>query len=189
MNRKLRNILWSALLFILCFPLGNIAILISKPDTPPHDYLLMDSLTGGVIFIIFALISGIVYYFAKRKNGKDPMKTALIVFSCLIIAGILGNSPKLSNAMKERHRYEFMRGLKESLYKGFEDTFKSNPTVPKEIKEHSKDISDCIYYKIKSDNSLIDELMNVNDPEIYIMNSNEMKKIVEGCMMEYMTVK
>jgi hypothetical protein len=189
MNRKTRNILWSALLFMLCFPLGNIALIISTPDIPHDKYLLMIFLTGLCIFVLFGLISWIVYYFAKRSNAKDPMKTALIVFSCLILAGILGNSPNLSKAMRERNRYDFLHGFRGTLTKGLEEQFKTNPDVPKEVKDHSKEISDCIYFKFKSNEKLVDEAMNVSDPENFVMTSPDMKRIVEDCINIYLPIK
>lgn len=186
MNKKLRNILWGTALFLLCFPIGYIGMIVSKPHTHQKDYLIMILGIGGFIFILFALISWIVYYISKKRNAKDPMKTALIVFSFLIFAGIAGNSPKFSAAMREKNRYEFMQGYHESLYKGFDENFKSHPEIPKEIVEHSHEISDCIYDKVNADDALVDKLMTVDDPKNYVINSPEMKQIVSDCMMPYL---
>jgi|ERR1035437_394191 hypothetical protein len=157
-----------------------------KTTYSQKDYLIMILGIGGILFILFTLISWIVYYVSKKRNAKDPMKIALIVFSFLVFAGIAGNSSKFSMALREKNRYEFMQGYRESLYSGFDEKFKSHPEVPKEIVAHSHEISDCIYDKVNADNSLVDKLMTVDDPKGFVVNSPEMKQIVSDCMMVYL---
>jgi len=189
MKKKLRNILWLALLLLLCFPVGYMAMIISKPNTLHRDQLPISIAIAVILFLLFGLISWLVYYFAKRRNAKDPSRTALIVFSCLIAAGILGNSPNLNKALRERDRYDFIRGFRESMSKGFDEQIKTNPDVPDEVKQHTQEISDCIYYKFKANDKLVDEAMAATDPENFAMTSPDMRKIVEGCMKIYLPIK
>jgi hypothetical protein len=81
-----------------------------------------------------------------------------------------------------------MVGFRESMTKGFEEQINKNPDVPDEIKKHSTEICDCIYYKIKANESLVDKAMTVPDPENFAMTSPEMKSIVEGCMIRILFI-
>ena len=136
--------------------------------------------------IVFGTISTIIYVILKNRTVNDPARPALLVSTVLMVLMLIIFSFRMPAAIKERDRREFMRGFRESLTKTFTRKIQEMPDTPSEIKEHVDEICVCLYYKLESNDALVDELIADPDPLTFATRSPAMKKITEECMALYL---
>lgn len=74
--------------------------------------MALNFIVGGIsIIIILGLISFITYkVLKKREIGKDPAKTALMVYTVILIIFALMSLPYYEAAV-EQHHYEMLQWL------------------------------------------------------------------------------
>lgn len=172
-------------LFLLSFPAGFMIVFVDRPTIARSDYTMILIISGIAFSIVFGGICLIIYAILKDKKFADPSRISLNVYTVFLFLFFI-NSFRMNDALKKRDHYEFMSGMKDELYKVFTEKINAMPDAPPELKNHVDEICTCIYYKLKSDEDLVDELILDKDPQMFAAHNPKMKKIAADCFGIYM---
>jgi hypothetical protein len=186
MKRKTRNILWIFLLALLSFPAGYLLAYVEQPTSIQNEKEIALIAGGIACILVFGTISAIIYIIMRVRKSADPAKAPLMVSSILIGLLIITKSVQLPGAIKTQERHEFLESMRESFTTTFAQKISEMPDAPAELKEHAQEAALCIYYEIKSNEALVDEMMATPDPKNFTATSPEVKKIIGKCFSLYM---
>ncbi|MEO5642720.1 MAG: hypothetical protein ABIQ40_18445 [Bacteroidia bacterium] len=186
MKRLLRNIFWILGLLILCVPAGYFIAFIEDKRFVPSEFVMNLILGGIAMAVVLSVFCLPVYIVLKVRGAADPLKPTLRVFSVLVILLLIVAGIRMPSAIKERDRKDFLEDLKETLTTTYTKKISEMPDAPAELKEHAQEVAICIYYEIKSNEELVDQMMTTPDPKNFTATSPEIKKMVEKCFSLYM---
>ncbi len=187
MSRKLRNILWLFILILGSFPAGYLAVFVDARNLVRSEFLMNIIIAGIACFIVFGVITIIIYAILRDKKKADPAKPALIVHSVLILLFIITYAVQLPGAAKKNRLSDFLQERKEKLEESWASTINARTDLTVEARSNVKNICSCAYYQLESDDELVEEMMADKDLSTFSSRSDKMKKLLDRCTELYQT--
>lgn len=184
MTRKLRNIAWIAFLAAFSFPTGYMVAYVDDKMFVRNEFVMNFILGGIACSIVLGILTAIIYIISRRMKANDPAKPALLTCTVLMLLMLITYAFKMPEAIKEKDRWEFMSGFRETIISVFKQQIAEMPTPLSKQEGYADDVSTCIFWRIEQDDELVDKLRAAPDPKTFLQ-SPEVKKVVEECVEIY----
>lgn len=185
MTRKLRNISWIAFLAAFSFPTGYMVLYVDDKMFNREEFVMNFILGGIACSIVLGILTAIIYIISRKMKSNDAAKPALIVCSVLMLLLLITYAFKMPEAIKEKDRWEFMSGSRETIISVFKKQIEEMPAPLSKQQGYADDVSSCIFWRMELNDELVDKLRAAPDPKAFLLQSPDVKKVVEECVEIY----
>lgn len=190
MKRKLRNIFWIALLFLVCFPAGYLFTFSLSGKYASSEGPIFNAITGGIALMFFiGPITLIAWGVAKTRGSADPLKIGLLVSSCLLFILMLISGIMYPSAATELDRKLFVYAHDEDICGFITERVGEIASENPDWAAHEEDIIMCTSVQYKHNERLLDELMATGDLHEKCMTSMLLEQELNWCYELYRNAK
>lgn len=184
-------ILWLLGILALCLPLSYLIIVKQQTYKNEQDFMLLVLICAVVAFLFIGAMCWGVYYFLKKRGNTGAAKTALMIFTGLVVGVSAVSAPEGLKKMKQRamylnkgeYRKEFIKGCVEETKRSLLSVLEGETNSPEQKLE---DYCSCSYDKMEADLEVSEMMMDESVSNEEFQNHSRVKEIRNECMGELM---